>query len=316
MHPLEKLRLHNALEHTLGAGNNVKMLGTDDDVHLFIFVEAAGTAGELLVLECHQVVALHHAVDDVRLADEVGDELVDGVAVDLGRRTDLLDLARVHDHDLIGHGQRLLLVVGDEDEGDADLLLNVLELLLHLLAQLQVERAERLVEQQHARLVDERAGDGDALLLTAGELGHVAVGVVLKAYQTQHTHDLLGDNVLRLLLDGQAEGDVVVDVHVREERVFLEHGVDLALVGRDVHDILAVEEDLALGGLQEAAEDAQQRRLAAAGGTEQGDELIFVNVQADALEDDLPVLKALDDILELDQFFLFRHGSNILSLYR
>ena len=56
--------------------------------------------------------------------------------------------------------------------------------------------------------------------------------------------------------------------------------------------------------------------LAAAGGTEQGDELVFVNIQADALEDDLPVLKALDDILELDQFFLFRHGSNILSLYR
>lgn len=90
---------------------------------------------------------------------------------------------------------------------------------------------------------------------------------------------------------------------MREERVFLEYGVDLALVGRDVHDVLAVEEDLALGGLQEAAEDAQQRRLATAGGTEQGDELIFVNVQADALEDDLPVLKALDDILELDQFF-------------
>ncbi len=55
------------------------------------FVEPAGAAGELLVLECHQVVALHHAVNDVRLADEVGDELVDGVAVDLGRRTDLLD---------------------------------------------------------------------------------------------------------------------------------------------------------------------------------------------------------------------------------
>ena len=139
--------------------------------------------------------------------------------------------------------------MGDEDEGDADLLLNVLELLLHLLAQLQVERAERLVEQQHARLVDECAGDGDALLLTAGELGHVAVGVVLKAHQTQHTHDLLGNNVLRLFFDGQAEGDVVVDVHVREERVFLEHGVDLALVGRDVHDVLAVEEDLALGRL-------------------------------------------------------------------
>ena len=42
--------------------------------------------------------------------------------------------------------------------------------LLHFLAQLQVECAERLVEQQHARLVDQRTGDGDTLLLTAGKL--------------------------------------------------------------------------------------------------------------------------------------------------
>jgi hypothetical protein len=40
----------------------------------------------------------------------------------------------------------------------------------NLLAQLQVERAERLVEEQHRGVVDERAGQRDALLLAAGEL--------------------------------------------------------------------------------------------------------------------------------------------------
>ena len=44
----------------------------------------------------------------------------------------------------------------------------MLELDLHLLAQLQVERAERLVEQQHLRPVDERAGQRDPLSLAAG----------------------------------------------------------------------------------------------------------------------------------------------------
>ena len=202
----------------------------------------------------------------------------------------------------------------DEDEGDADLLLDVLELLLHLLAQLQVERAKRLIEQQHARLVDERAGDGDALLLAAGKLGHVAVGVVLKAHKAQHTHDLLLDNVLRLFLERQAEGDVVVNVHVGEESVLLEDGVDLALVGRDADDVLAVEEDLALARLQKAAENAQKRRFAAARGAEQRDELIFVNVKRDALENDLSVLKALDDVLELDKLLLFFSHVPISSL--
>ena len=50
-----------------------------------------------------------------------------------------------------------------------------LQLELHLLAQLEVERAERLVEQEHARLVDERARERDALLLAAGELRRLAL---------------------------------------------------------------------------------------------------------------------------------------------
>ena len=42
-----------------------------------------------------------------------------------------------------------------------------LELELHALAQLEIERTERLVEQEHVRLVDDRAGERHALLLAA-----------------------------------------------------------------------------------------------------------------------------------------------------
>ena len=76
----------------------------------------------------------------------------------------------MHDRDLVGHRHGLLLVVRDVHERDADLLLDALELDLELAAQAQVERAERLVEQERARAVDERAGERDALLLAAGEL--------------------------------------------------------------------------------------------------------------------------------------------------
>ena len=102
--------------------------------------------------------------------------------VDLGGRADLLDPAVVEDGDPVAHRQRLVLVVGHEDEGDADVALQALELDLHLFAQLEVERAERLVEQEHLRLDDEGAGEGDALPLAARQLGGLAVAVLVEAH--------------------------------------------------------------------------------------------------------------------------------------
>ena len=57
--------------------------------------------------------------NQVVLAEEAGDELVGRPVVDLLRRADLLDAAGVHHADAVGHGDRLLLVVGDEQEGGA-----------------------------------------------------------------------------------------------------------------------------------------------------------------------------------------------------
>ena len=72
-----------------------------------------------------------------------------GAVVDLVRRADLDDPPAVDDGDPVAHRQRLVLVVRDVDERDPDLQLDALELDLQLLAQLQIERTERLVEQQH-----------------------------------------------------------------------------------------------------------------------------------------------------------------------
>ena len=117
---------------------------------------------------------LHLAVEHVRRAEEPGDELGGRRLVDLLRRTDLLDLAVAHHGEPVGHRHGLFLVVGDVDERDPDLLLDALELQLHLLAELQVERAQRLVEQQHLGVVDQRAGQRHALLLAAGQLRRLA----------------------------------------------------------------------------------------------------------------------------------------------
>ena len=131
---------------------------------------------------------LERAGEQVGRADEAGDEDARRRGVDLLRRADLLDLAAAHHGDAVAHRQRLALVVGDEDERDPDLALDPLELDLHRLAQLEVEGGERLVEQQGARQVDERPGQGDALLLAAGQLGRAAAGELGEADDLEHLH--------------------------------------------------------------------------------------------------------------------------------
>ena len=116
----------------------------------------------------------------IRRADEVGDEARSRPLIDIVRHADLDDLAVVEHGHAIGHRQGFALVVGDEDEGDAELLLQRLQFLLHLLAELEVERAERLVEQQHLRPVDQRAGERHALALAAGKLRRAALLVAGK----------------------------------------------------------------------------------------------------------------------------------------
>src|SRR5207237_7451873 len=88
------------------------------------------------------------------------------------------DPSVVEDREPVAHRQRFLLVVSDVDEGDPDLpdgTLDPLQLDLHLLAELQIECSQGLVEQQHLRVVDEGPCERDPLALAAGELDRLSV---------------------------------------------------------------------------------------------------------------------------------------------
>ncbi len=106
-------------------------------------------------------------------------------------RPDLLDLAPVHHRDAVGDRERLLLVVRDVDRRDPELELDPPDLLAQLHAHLRVERRERLVEEQHARLDRERARERDALLHAAGELVRVALARVAEPDELEQLVDPL-----------------------------------------------------------------------------------------------------------------------------
>ncbi len=71
---------------------------------------------------------------------------------------------------------------------------------------------------------------------------------------------------------------------MREQRVVLEHHADVALVRRQERHVAVAEMDRARRGLNEAAEDAEQRGLAGSGRPEQGDELARRDVQGDVIQ--------------------------------
>ena len=111
--------------------------------------------------------------------------------------------------------------------------------------------------------------------------------------------DALVDHVLLLLLHPQAEGDVVVHLHVREDRVALEDHRDPPPPRRQVGGVAVADVDASLVDPLETREAAQQRRLAAAGGTEQHDELPVLHLEVDAV-DGREVAEGLAHALEAD----------------
>ena len=154
--------------------------------------------------------------------------------------------------------------MGDVDEGKLQSLLYLAQFGLHVLAELEVERAERLVQQQNFRVVYKRPCYRDALLLAARKALYRALFEPGEVHKLQHFSDAADYLFFADLLYAQSEGDVLVYVKVREQRVLLEHRVYVALVGRQVVYALAVKHDVAGCRRQEPADDTQRCGLAAA----------------------------------------------------
>jgi hypothetical protein len=104
---------------------------------------------------------------------------------------------------------------------------------------------------------------------------------------------------LRDLGQLQAEGHVVVKRHMGIERIRLEHHRDAAVGGRDVVHAFAADHQLARGDVFESGDHPQQRRFAAARGTDEDDELAVRDIQIHVAQDrDIAV--GLRDIAKLD----------------
>ena len=139
--------------------------------------------------------------------------------------------ALAHDRDPVAHLDRLVDVVGDEDDGLADLAVQAQEVVLQALARDRVDRAERLVHQHQRRVGRHRPRDADALLLAAGELAPGSACRSLVRIEPDELEQLArarADPLPSPAEQPRHGADVVLDRHVREQADLLEHVADPA----------------------------------------------------------------------------------------
>jgi hypothetical protein len=168
--------------------------------------------------------------------------------------------------------------VGDDQNGGTGDV-EVAEQFHDRLARRRVEVAGRLVGQQQCRAADERAGDGRALLLAAGQLVRAVVQPVAEAYPFQG----LGRAAAPLPDPDpgveQAVGDGLADRYAGGEVELLEHEPDRAgpqrrqlPVGQFGHGV-AVDAHAPAGRPVEGADQVEQRGLARPRAPDDGDRL-------------------------------------------
>ena len=129
------------------------------------------------------------------------------------------DLTEVHDGDAVAHGANDGEVVGDEEVGEAEAILEFLEEVDDLGLDRDVEGGEGLVGDDEPGLDGEGTGDADALPLATGELVREAVG---EGGADSDGVEELGDTLPTLMLveamDGEGFGDDAANGHPGIER--------------------------------------------------------------------------------------------------
>jgi hypothetical protein len=104
----------------------------------------------------------------------------------------------------------------------------------------------------------------------------------------------------RKLRDAQGERDVLEDVEVRVQGIALEHHRQPSLSWRLVVDDLPVQAHVTASRALEAGDQGQQRRLSAARGADDRDELALVDLEIDPPQDGPAPSVRLVHPIELD----------------
>ena len=105
---------------------------------------------------------------------------------------------------------------------------------------------------------------------------------------------------LRNVAHLHAEGDVLLDRHVRIEGVGLEHHGDVASARMKLVDPFAVDADVAVAHRLEPGDGVEECRFPAARWADEHEEIAFLDLEVDVFQH-LDLAEALAQMLDLDE---------------
>ena len=190
---------------------------------------------------------------------------------------------------------------------------------LHLRLVVGVGKGRGLIEDQDGGIFQHGARNGNALLLATGEIHALraddGVDAVREFFDNIHAlRSSQGGKRLCLRGVGPAQLDVVQDAAL-EQAAVLEHERDRVhqLFLRDIAHVRAADADAAAAHVEEAADEACQRGLAAAGRADERHGLSRADVHGNAADHVRPAVIAEPHIMQGDRAVLrvlrlFTHG--------
>ena len=188
-------------------------------------------------------------------------------------------------HEAPGEGE----IVNDRDDGHA-LGVEAPEEGHHLHLVLHVEEAGGLIEEEDAGLLGEGEGDPGALTLAAGEAPERAGGDVADIGGIERPGDGLvvgrGCTLEEALVGSAPAPDEFAHGQVDTLGVLLGEDGEAAsdATGADGAHLLAIEQHVSGGGLEQSREAPEQGCLAAAVGSDDGDELATLKVEGNVVD--------------------------------
>ena len=183
-----------------------------------------------------------------------------------------------HHDDAVGERDRLVQIVGDEDDGCARLFPKAQHLRMHPRSQLRVEAAERLVHEISGGAVGERTRDHDTLQHPARQLARPSV---LEACEPNLndglTHTPL-DLHTRDAAEFQRQPNIRRDVAPGQAVVLLRYVSNVAV--RTMHRAAAVRHRARVWR-ERAGDEVEQRRLSATARPDDDEKFAPRNLKAD-----------------------------------
>ena len=192
----------------------------------------------------------------------------------------LLDPSTVGNNNFIRHLNSLILIMGNKNAGDLQLLDHILQPASKLRTNLRINSRKRLIQKKQLWIGSQRPGKSNSLSLAAGQLTWISFFQAFQPDQLYQLHNPLSDILLIRLLYLQAKCNIIIHRHIPEKSIILEHKSNASLAGRHIIDHSSVDDDLSAVRLLQTGDHTENRSLSASTGTQKTDQLSLFDTKA------------------------------------